>query len=123
VTITGPDIRPLIDPVSPDQLRHAVHELLLEWWQPMLTDPQRLSSTEYQAYAILSMCRALYTLTLGEIASKPASARWAQAALGAPWADRIDRALRWHSGEELGMYTESLEFILFVTGSRGQFSG
>lgn len=82
VAIAGPAIRPMIDPVSPDELRTAVQGYLDEWWRPMLRDPQRLRSREYQAYATLSMCRALYTLQHGRVASKTGSARWAQQTLG-----------------------------------------
>ncbi len=114
VTIAGPDIRPIIELVTPDELRHAVRELLKEWWQPMLVNPERLQADEYQAYAILSMCRALYTLKLGEVASKPASARWAIEMLGEPWAERIENALRWKKGEKLGMMAEAVELIGFT---------
>jgi hypothetical protein len=43
----------------------------------MLEEPKRLHSSEYQAYAIVTMCRVLYTLEHGTIVSKPVSARWA----------------------------------------------
>ena len=39
------------------------------------------ASQGYQAYAILSMCRVLYTLEFGTVVSKPAAARWAQGTL------------------------------------------
>jgi hypothetical protein len=113
VTVTGPDIRPLIDPVSPDDIRAAVKGYLRDWWQPMLGNPLHLQSREYQAYATLSMCRALYTLQDGRLASKTASAHWAQQALGARWADLIERALSWPEGEQIHEMDETLEFIQF----------
>lgn len=48
----------------------------------------------YQAFAILTMCRALYTLDIGEQATKPQAARWAGEALGKPWRDHIGWALQ-----------------------------
>jgi hypothetical protein len=42
--------------------------------------------SEYQAYAILTMCRALYTLQHGTVVSKSVAARWAQEVLGERWA-------------------------------------
>ena len=46
-------------------------------------------------FAILTMCRALYTLACGEVVSKPQAAAWAREALGTPWVQLIDRALLW----------------------------
>ena len=114
VVVAGPDPRDLIDPVPPDDLRRAVRDNLHEWWQPMLDNPARLHSSDYQAYAVLTMCRALYTLEHGDIASKPASARWAQAALGAPWAGLIAQALVWRPGGAMDRLDEVQAFIRYT---------
>ena len=58
--VAGPPPHTLIDPVQPDDLRRTVLGFLREWWAPMLQKPDpRLDSGEYQAYAVLTMCRAL----------------------------------------------------------------
>jgi hypothetical protein len=111
IVLAGPDPHSLIDPVAPDDLRQATRELLREWWAPMLHDSARLRSDDYQAYAILTMCRALYTLETGAIASKPAAARWAQAALSEPRSVSIERALAWRPGMPLDMLDETLDLI------------
>lgn len=90
ITLAGPDPRELIDPVTSEQLRAAVQQSLREWWQPQLDDPCRLHSSEYQAYAVLTMCRASYTFRLGRVASKSEAARWAQANLVPAWSDLIE---------------------------------
>jgi len=117
VTVAGPDIRPLIDPVSLEDIRAAVGGYLREWWQPMLRNPQRLQSREYQAYATLSMCRALYTLQHGHVASKTDSARWAQKTFGECWLELIDRALAWPEGDQVDEMTETLAFMQFCLTS------
>lgn len=109
--VTGPDISSLIDPVSPADIRAAVLGYLNEWWRPMLQNPERLQSREYQAYATLSMCRALYTLRHGRIASKTDSALWAQQTLGERWMTLIDRALAWPEGQQADEMAETLNFI------------
>ena len=111
VVVAGPDPRALIDPIGPDDLRRAVLGFLREWCAPMLDDPARLRSREYQAYAVLTLCRALYTLRHGDIASKPAAARWAQENLGEPWASLIERALAWPRGPQSDEMSETLDFI------------
>ena len=114
IVLAGPAPRSLIDPVAPDDLRRAMRELLRDWWAPMLYDTARLRSAEYQAYAVLTMCRALYTLATGAVASKPVAARWAQAALGAPRAALIERALAWWPGMRLDTLDETLDFIQYM---------
>jgi hypothetical protein len=114
VAVAGPDIRPLIDPVSPEDICAAVRGYLREWWQPMLHQPRRLQSRAYQAYAVLSMCRALYTLQSGRAASKTESARWAQRTCGKRWIVLIERALAWPEGAQPDEMAETLEFIQFV---------
>ena len=64
-----------------------------EWWTPLLhNNPAWVRGSEYQAYAILTMCRALYALQQGRIVSKPVAARWAQETLGPQWSPLIERA-------------------------------
>ena len=79
----------MIDPVSSDEIRQGVRGVLRGWWTSLLNDPTWMRDGEYQAYAVLTMCRALYTLHHGAIASKPVSARWALATLRSAL-DRFD---------------------------------
>ena len=111
IALAGPPAAALIDPVQPDDLRRAASGILREWWAPMLNDTSRLQDSEYQAYAILTMCRSLYTLEHGRVVSKPTAARWAQAALGEPDAALIDRALNWRPGVELDALPRTLDLI------------
>jgi hypothetical protein len=114
VAVAGPHIRPMIDPVSPEAIRAAVQGYLDEWWRPMLGNPERLRERVYQAYAVVSMCRARYTLQYGRVASKTESARWAQQDLGERWAGLIERALAWPQGEQLDEMEETLAFMRAV---------
>ncbi len=78
IAVAGPSPHTLIDPVDPRELHQAVALLMREWWGPMVDDLWPLKRPGYQAYAVLTMCRMLYTLQHGAIVSKPAAARWAQ---------------------------------------------
>jgi len=121
VVVAGPAPQTLIDPIQPNDLRRAALAILHEWWSPQLHDPARLHSSEYQAYAILTMCRALYTLQHGIVVSKPVAARWAQEALGEPWAALIERALAWQHGAPLDSLSETLDFIRYTLELSQQF--
>jgi hypothetical protein len=121
IALVGPDPRTLIEPVSPREIRWAARETLHEWWAPQLEDPTRLRSAEYQAYAVLTMCRALYSLQHGDVAPKATAARWAQQRLGQPasreGASRsglIARALAWRHGAWLDALDEVLALIRYT---------
>jgi hypothetical protein len=81
-------------------MRRAVVALMGEWWGQMPRDPAPLRHKGYQAYAVLTMCRMLYTLEFGTVVSKQVVAHWAQGVLGERWAALIDRALVWGKGRQ-----------------------
>ncbi len=114
ILVTGPDLATMIDPVQPNAVRQAVVEILAAWWAPMLDNATRLQSREYQAYAVLSMCRALYTLQHGSVASKSSSARWAQTTLHQHWAALIERAVAWPHDPQPDNVAETLAFIRYT---------
>jgi hypothetical protein len=119
ITLSGPPPRDLIDPVSADDLKLAVIGILREWWSLPLPCPERFDAVEYRVYAVLTMCRAIYTLNRGETGSKPQSARWAIARLGDPWACLIRRVMEWQPGDESINRKETLDFIEFTLGYTG----
>jgi hypothetical protein len=121
VVLAGPDPKTLIDRVSPDEIRRAVKGVLEEWWFPMLDDPSWLADRggEYRAFAILTMCRALHAVEHGEIVSKAAAARWAQAQLGEKWRPVIQRALLAQKPGQgkTELLSEALELIRYTRGT------
>lgn len=114
VTVWGSPPRTLIDPVSPDELRAATRDTILDRWPGRLHDPEWLRPREYQAFAILTMCRALYTLERGVVASKPVAAAWARDTLAPPWPDLIARALAWRGDQRPDDPTATLAFIRYT---------
>ena len=125
VVLAGPSPRTLIDPVTPDDLRRAVLEVLRGWYAPMLDDPAALQSRGYQSYTVLTMCRMLYTLQHGAVVSKPFAARWARETLDARWADLIERALIGrqtpNSKAQPDDVDKSLDFIRYTLERSRQF--
>ena len=122
VAIAGAPLENSIDQVQPDDLRRAVADLLNEWWSPMLENPAFIKNSEYETYTVLTMCRALFTLEHGTIASKSASARWAQDALDESWTELIEQSLNWRYGEQINKLNEVLNFIRYtVDTANNQF--
>jgi len=110
----GPPPAALIDPISPDELTAAVRELLFSWWAPVLSDPSRLLDPAYQAYAVLTMPRMLYTFTHASVVPKPEAAAWAQRALEPRWAGLIAAALDWNEGLSFDRLEETLALIRYT---------
>ncbi|TFH36708.1 MAG: DUF4111 domain-containing protein [Anaerolineales bacterium] len=117
--VEGPSLKPYIDPVSTRDLQTAIGELLEGWWAPMLANPKRLTSPGYPAYAVLSMCRALYLLEFGTIASKEQASSWVKSSQPSKWASLITGAFQWEEGDPDGPLDETRAFIEY-TVERGR---
>lgn len=116
VVLWGPPPATLIDPVTAAELRRATIDTTLGYWAAQLEgpEPEWLRTREYQAFAILTMCRILYTLEAGKIASKPVAADWARAHLPSQWRPLVDRALDWRHDTQPDDMTEMLSFIHYT---------
>lgn len=113
IAIYGPSPKTLIDEISADDIKKSSRLVLEEWWRPLLED-EVLKISEYQAYAILTMCRALYTLRFGTVVSKQAAADWATTEYGARFAGCIQSSLDWEKGKEIDCYAQAKEMIAFT---------
>ncbi len=123
ITLAGPDPKTLIDPVPPDRLRQAA-SASAPWLHQILAQPGQVGSAGYQSYIVLTLCRTLFTLQTGQVASKPAAVQWAQANLDPRWSPLIQRA--WidrhdpnHAPSPENM-AETLELIRFVLDQSGE---
>lgn len=114
LALAGPPPQTLIDPVQPAELQQAVSDQLRGRWSRQLRGPTRLKSPEYQAYAVLTMCRALYTLEHATVVSKAVAPRWARAALGERWGLLIDWAVAWRRDDRSDNLYATVEFIQYV---------
>ena len=123
VVVCGPDPATLIDPVTPDELRAAARASLRSW--DGIEDRERMAEEHgagafwgrraYQAFAALTMCRILYTIEHGAIATKMAAAAWARERFP-EWAPIIDRAFVWRDDMRPDDLAETLAFVRWVMG-------
>jgi hypothetical protein len=115
VALSGPPPASLIDPVTPEELRSAVRELMAGWWAPMeRAMPGKLEPLAYRYYAVQTMCRVLYTLATGRIASKPAAAAWALEHLAPRWRPLIRESLAWPPAAQPGSLAATYALIRFT---------
>ena len=120
VRVAGPPLTELIDPVTPNQLRRAASTLLIGWAANLLAAPEQIQGREYQSYTVLSLCRILYTLQFGDVATKPGAAHWCQERLGPQWSALIERALEGRQHWDIPLLPEevqaTLDFIRYAVG-------
>jgi len=88
IGLVGPDPKTLIDPISADELRAAIVGELrrrMDSWAASDKPPDWLGARYYQAFEIETLCRALYTLEIGELPTKRQAVEWALKTLPEPW--------------------------------------
>lgn len=77
IVLCGPAPETLIDPISTEQLHEATCQQIADVWQRRIADTNWPRPRIYPAFAVLTLCRALYTLERGVYCSKPVAAAWA----------------------------------------------
>ncbi len=92
ITLAGPHPATVIDPVSEDDLRQAMRDVLPKWAESLLGDAAQLGRRGSQSYVVLSICRMLYTLETGAVTSKRQVADWARKTLDEKWSLLVGRA-------------------------------
>lgn len=116
VTLFGPDPTTFIEPITKAEFREAARAHAAHWRTYVA---QAMHSRPYQAYAILTMCRALYTVRHGEQVSKQVAAAWAIQHLP-DWAPLIQNALVWRAAwreavsNHTATFAETCRFVEFV---------
>jgi len=92
VRLAGPEPRQLVAEVPADVLRSKMPPLL-ESFLPDLLTWTSFDIGWAQRYAVTTVCRMLYTLETGEVASKPAALEWAKHALRREWTSLIQQTI------------------------------
>ncbi len=122
ITLAGPDIHGLIDPVPVDDLRREVRAIMYSRADGWFANPEHIGNRFYQPFAVLTYCRMLHTLATGTVVSKVAAAAWAQGQLEPRWtgliqravADRPDPSMRARTPADPDDVAETLEFMRHV---------
>jgi predicted nucleotidyltransferase len=118
IILAGPEPKTLIDDVSADELRQAMHPVLFGWYAHFLNESNPFGSRGYQSYTVLSLCRILYTLQEGKVVSKLVAAHWAKETLNPRWIPLIERALIGRQNPSLSPQSkdihETLELIRYA---------
>ena len=84
VTLVGPDPKTLLDPVPAEALKARMRQQIPTALSEML-EWISLDIAWAQRYAVTTLCRMLYTLDGGQVASKKAALQWASCTLEPQW--------------------------------------
>jgi hypothetical protein len=124
ISLAGPAPDTLLDPIPPGDLRQAVRSVLRGWWAQLPEHPERIAGRSYQSYAVLTLCRILYTLEYGTTASKRTAAQWVQGTDGGHWSGLIGRAWAARHHPEGSSTPEDIEETMeLLQYTLGQASG
>jgi len=120
IGLFGPDPTTLIDPVSSQDLRAAVHARLRDWadWANDPEDPDWKLGPGHKKYVVETMCRALYAIAFGELSNKRLAVAWALEALPEPWRTTVERSQIWHDDGVIDSATlvpEVKQFVLWAS--------
>lgn len=115
VTVDGPPPETIIAPITTDEFVECIRSHALNWGEWM-KDARSLGA---QAYVILTLSRALYTMQHRTQVSKKRAAQWVQQRYP-QWTELTERALRWRVAgenaleEPMEMFVETEKFVYFV---------
>lgn len=95
IVLFGPPAESFVPPITPKILSRALAREVGYLREEIVEKPasQWRDVQTYRAYAVLTLCRILYSHTHGAVVSKPQAAKWALQALPDTWHDIIEQAL------------------------------
>ncbi len=115
VALFGPPAESLIAPITREEFAGCVRDYAADWGDRI----EDVRDRKEQAYATLTMCRALHLHRTGKQASKRQAALWAQEELP-QWSGLILNALTWREAWREGEVdhdatrAETVRFVKFV---------
>jgi predicted nucleotidyltransferase len=128
ITLAGPPIAELVDPVTLADLRREGVVGMREYAQ-WAREPGPMNRWK-QPYLVLTGCRILYTLETGRVVSKHTSATWALSVLDPVWSDLIEAAiadrpdpwLRYYQIADPALAKRTIEFVSYLEGLAAQYA-
>jgi len=117
VIISGPDPRTFVTPVERVDMQHSASTIINGWLEQSRNDPSWISwarEKNSQAFIVLTLCRILYSLEIGSVASKPVAARWAQRSLEPRWSLLIERSLANQNNKQESSEVDLNEMLAFL---------
>ena len=115
IALYGPPPQDIVPPISVDEFQEAV-KAHVQGWREWINDVTERRPA--QAYAILTLCRALYTVKNGTQVSKLQAGAWAADQLP-QWSTFIHNAIEWRSNwresvDDAATLSETRHFVAYM---------
>lgn len=126
IVIAGPEPATLLAPVPAQELSDAAIAITRMWQQARRTDPSWLEWVRQppaQRFVLVTLCRSLYTLENGTVASKSAAAQWGQETLDRQWAALISRAFTQQDGMDTVTDEDLADTLTFLDFTAARLIG
>lgn len=114
ITLFGKDFAEISTEITVEDIQKARIRDFYQEWFPKLSADENFADEHVRSYIVLHLCRILYTLETGKMASKRDSADWVKVNVFPEWTGLIDKAESWGYGDEMGMLIETKGFIRAV---------
>ena len=120
VIVLGSEPRALVTTIEAQELHAAAMVIVERWMEQAADDPTWLPwlrRRDAQVFVVQTLCRLLYALATGTVASKPRATDWAQKNYAEPWATFIEQSLvKQHQFENITQNEEqkTLAFLAFT---------
>ena len=123
VVLFGPPPDSFVPEITPEILFQALEREIGYLREEISEKPDSewRDRPSYRIYAVLTLCRILYSFRKGAIVSKPRAARWAIKTLPQEWRELIGQALESHSAKrtaEIPLFRIA-QFVDFVDAQLG----
>jgi len=115
LALYGPPAAEVVPPVSVDELRANMRRNIAFLRRRM--PAYVVGGTTSTVFGVLTLCRVLYTLRTGEIASKRTATRWASQRVAARWRPLLRRALTRYgrrAGPDLVLAAGAVPFAAYI---------
>jgi predicted nucleotidyltransferase len=116
LTVLGPPPSSIIDPISQQEFINTIRQHLLWWKDYVRKMPTHPGS---QAYTVMTMCRAYYSIIHGEQVSKLKAAKWCEDQFP-QWTPLIEKAIVWRQNQHINRSEdaesapETIKFVAFM---------
>lgn len=104
IVVFGSPLKSILPIITQEEFKYAIKNQIHDWMQ-WIHNTQH--SRAYQAYAVVTLCRALYAFTFGKPVSKKQAILWAEKNLP-KWCMLIHNSFIWQKSDE-NETTECLE--------------
>lgn len=91
--LIGPELKTMMQPIAIHALRCEIFDVIVNWGQDILANPDHFKNTFYQIFIAVNFARMMNDMRRGYPSSKKAGVDYAKANLAPQWGALMDRSM------------------------------